>query len=552
MQDNTAKQIQKVDVLVVGAGFGGMYALHKFREKGLRTVAIEAGAGVGGTWYWNRYPGARCDVMTIDYSYSFSDEIQQEWTWSERFCAQGEILSYANFVAEKLDLLRDIRFGTRANVVEFDDATQRWRIETEQGDIYDAKFCILSTGPLSVPKGVAIPGADSFEGELYLSARWPHHDVELDGKRIGVIGTGSSGVQIVSVVAHQASHLHVFQRTPSFSLPMRNQKLDPDYVAQVKKHYNAMRAVTRMTFSGGTRPASSRPLFSVTVEERNAMLEEAWQTAGHNLLGIFSDLLLNKDANDVVADFVRKKIGETVKDPQTAEKLMPRGEPIFARRPCLDTNYYEVFNQDNVTLVDCLTTPIERITPKGVIVDGKEIELDVIIAATGFDALTGALLSIDIKGRAGASLREKWSEGARSYLGMTIQGFPNLFTTASVNGPSALANFILLNEQNVNWISDLVDHMTAQGHDTVEATEAAEDRWMERIAQLASKSLMPKANTWYTGTNIPGKPRSFPMYAGGLGKYTEDCQNVANNGYEGLIFGSQSATPATHKARETA
>ncbi|EAQ02025.1 steroid monooxygenase [Pseudooceanicola batsensis HTCC2597] len=527
-----------------------MYALHKMRERGLKTQAIEAGGGVGGTWYWNRYPGARCDVMTIDYSYSFSNEIQQEWTWTERFCSQSEILEYANYVARKLDLFRDIKFDTRASSVEYDDAKRRWRIETEQGDVYDAKYCILSTGPLSVPKGVDIPGADDFQGELYLSARWPHEKVELDGKRIGVIGTGSSGVQIVSVVAHQASHLHVFQRTPSFSLPMRNAKMDPEYVAQIKKHYPAMREVTRMTFSGGTRPASSRPLFSVPVDERNAMLEEAWKTAGHNLLGIFSDLLLYKEANDVVADFVRGKIGEIVKDPDVAEKLKPKSEPIFARRPCLDTNYYEVFNKDNVTLVDCLSTPIERITPRGVIVAGEEIELDVIIAATGFDALTGALLSIDIKGKQGASLKEKWAEGARSYLGMAIQGFPNLFTTAAVNGPSALANFILLNEQNVNWINDLLDYMDANGFDTVEATEEAENKWLDRIALLASRSLMPKANTWYTGTNIPGKPRTFPMYAGGLGRYTEDCQLVAQNGYEGFDFYSEASPEAEAELAE--
>jgi cation diffusion facilitator CzcD-associated flavoprotein CzcO len=513
-----------------------MYALHKLRAMGLAVRGIEAGKGVGGTWYWNRYPGARCDVLSIDYSYSFDHEIQQEWTWSERFAAQPEILAYADWVADKLDLKRDIAFETRASCVIYDDARKLWRIETETGDTYEATFCIMATGPLSVPKGIDIPGAASFAGETYLTARWPHHEVDFAGKRVGLIGTGSSGIQVTPVVAERAGHLHVFQRTPSFTLPQRNAPLSADYVAQVKAHYPAMREITRMTYSGGTRPSSSRPLFSMPREELIELMEDCWQRSGHNLLGVVSDALVNQDANDVIADFVRAKIDLVVADPAIAEKLKPRGYPIFARRPCLDTGYYEAFNRANVTLEDCLDDPIEEITPRGIRTRSREIELDMIIAATGFDALTGALLAIDVRGREGRSLREKWAEGARSYLGMMVEGFPNMFTIAGANGPSALANYILLNEQNVDWLCDCIRHMHENGLKAVEATREAEDGWVEHIAQLASRSLMPKANTWYTGTNIAGKPRSFPIYTAGLGRYREECSAAAARGYEGLAF----------------
>lgn len=528
--------VRVLDALVVGAGFGGMCALYHLREMGLSVHAIEAGDGVGGTWYWNRYPGARCDVLSIDYSYSFSNEIQQEWTWTERFAPQPEILAYANFVANRLDLLRDIQFETRASTIRYDDARKLWRIETYAGDIFEATYCIMATGPLSIPKGIDIQGAASFMGETYLSSRWPQHEVGLKGKRIGLIGTGSSGIQITPVVAEQAEHLFVFQRTPSFSLPMRNHKIDPDFMAQIKAHYPDIRAMTRMSFTGGSRPVISRPFFSVSVKERTALMEHAWEEGAFNLLSMFSDTLINQEANDIMADFVRGKIDLIVKDPALAEKLKPYGYPVFSRRPCLDTNYYESFNRDNVTLVDCIETPIEEITPAGIRTSATEIELDMIIAATGFDALTGALLAIDITGRGGRSLREKWADGPRNYLGMMIEGFPNLFTLASANGPSALANFVILNEQNVDWLCNCIKHMKKQGYSEVEATREAEDRWVDHVAQLASRSLIPKANTWYTGTNIAGKPRTFPIYVAGLGRYTDTCNDVVARNYEGVSF----------------
>lgn len=525
----------RIDALVVGAGFGGLYALFRLRGMGLRALAIEAGGGVGGTWYWNRYPGARCDVLSIDYCYSLP-EIQQAWTWTERFAPQPQILAYANFVADTLDLKRDIRFDTRASTICYDDAQKVWRIETEAGETFEATYVVMATGPLSVPKGIDIPGAGSFRGETYLSARWPHHEVDLAGKRVGLIGTGSSGIQITPVVAEVAEHLHVFQRTPSFSMPMRNRPLDPGFMAQIKAHYPQIREVARMSYTGGSRPVTTRPFFSVPAADRERLMEQAWEEGSYALLSMFSDTLVSEEANAIMADFVRGKIDAVVDDPAIATKLKPYGYPVFSRRPCLDTRYYESFNRANVTLQDCLEDPIEEITPRGIRTRTREIELDAIIAATGFDALTGALLAIDIVGEHGRSLREKWVDGPRNYLGMVMAGFPNLFTIAAANGPSALANFVVLNEQNVNWICDCIREMRAKGLVSVQATAAAEDGWVTHVAQLASRSLIPKANTWYTGTNIAGKPRTFPIYVAGLGKYTELCADVATRDYEGLAF----------------
>ncbi|MEO5641136.1 MAG: NAD(P)/FAD-dependent oxidoreductase [Sphingomicrobium sp.] len=526
----------RLDAFVIGAGFGGMYALHRLRAMGLKVSAIEAGEDVGGTWYWNRYPGARCDVMSIDYCYSFSNEIQQEWVWSEQFAPQPEILAYANFVATKLNLRKDIRFDTRASSLVYDDRRKLWVIKTEGGDTYETTYCIMATGPLSVPKGLDIAGAEKFKGEVYLAARWPHTPVDLSGKRVGVIGTGSTGIQIVPVVAEQVGQLFVFQRTPSFTLPMRNKKISPDYMAQVKANYPALRAIAKNTPTGGVRPASTRPFFSVPSAEQQTLMADAYAKGALEFLGLFSDLLTNQKANDAVADFVRSKIGDIVTDPDTAERLKPRGYPIFARRPCLDTNYYEAFNRPNVTLVDCLVDPIVEISEKGIRTRSKEIELDMIIAATGYDALTGAMLAIDVRGRGGRSLKDKWSHGAKSYLGLAMEGFPNLFMVAGANGPSALANFVILNEQNVEWICECIDYMRHNAIATIEATAEAEDGWMAHVDKLASQSLMPKANTWYTGTNIEGKPRAFGIFIGGFNKYRDVCASAATNGYDGFTL----------------
>ena len=536
VNNSHAKAPRRLDTLIIGAGFGGMYALHRTRNMGLDTHLIEAGDDVGGTWYWNRYPGARCDVMCIDYSYSFSDDIQQEWAWSEQFAAQPEILAYARFVADKLDLKRDISFNTRATSVRYDDERTLWRVQTDCGDVFEAKYCLMATGPLSVPKQLDLPGTSTFKGAIYLSGKWPHHDVDLKGKRVAVIGTGSSGIQIVPVVAEQAEHLYVYQRTPSFTLPMRNRKLEEDYVAHIKAHYPGLRKAARHSMTGGIRPITHRPLFSVTPAEREKLMEEAWQRGGSHFLGLFSDLLTNSEANEVVAEFVRGKIAEVVNDPDTARRLTPRGYPIFARRPCLDTGYYETYNRENVTLKDCLEHPIIEITENGIRTADGVVEVDVIIAAIGYDALTGAMLSIDIEGKEGRSLKDKWADGGRSHVGLMIEGFPNLFLISGPNGPSALANFILLAEQNVDWICDCIRHLDANGLRSIEADAGAENWWMNKVTTLGSMTLYPTANTWYTGANVPGKPRTFPVYVGGLGRYREICDDAAAQGYSGFTL----------------
>lgn len=520
---SSAETIVRLDALVVGAGWGGMYAVHKLRGMGLAMHAIEAGGDVGGTWYWNRYPGARCDVMSIDYSYSFSEEIMQEWTWSEMFATQPEILAYANFVADKLALRKSYSFNTRAVQIRFDDDRQIWSVRTDTGIIYEVDYLVMATGPLSQPKLLDIPGTEIFQGDIYQAQKWPHKPVDLAGKRVGLIGVGSTGIQITPVVAEQAAHLTVFQRTPSFTLPARTHALSDDYVTQIKAHYPQLREMARNSLTGGIRAMSSRPLFSVTPEERSRLMDDAWEVGGLAFLGVFADLLFNQQANDIVADYVRDKISTVVEDADTAEKLKPRGYPIFARRPCLDSGYYEAFNRDNVSLVDCLTDPIQAITPTGIRTTETHVDLDVIIAATGYDALTGAMLAIDITGRGGVSLNDHWAAGARSYLGLMMPGFPNLFVVAGANGPSALANFFLLNEQNVDWLCDCIDHLRANDLATMEPTETGEAEYMETLNALSGRSLYPQANTWYTGSNIVGKPRGVPFYLGGLQRYREVC-----------------------------
>ncbi|HWK66899.1 MAG TPA: NAD(P)/FAD-dependent oxidoreductase [Rhizobiaceae bacterium] len=527
---------RRVDVIVVGAGFGGMYATYKFREMGKSVVGIEAGGDVGGVWYWNRYPGARCDLMSVDYSYGFSEEIEQEWTWSEQFAAQPEILAYANFVADKLDLRRSYLFNTRVTSAVWKEDSKVWRATTDRGETLEAPYCVMATGPLSVPKDPDIPGIDRFKGQLLRAQKWPHETVSFAGKRVGIIGTGSTGIQIIQTVGRQAGELFVFQRTPSFTLPMRNHLLEPDYIAEMKRHYRAMRELMRNNPTGGTRPATSRPYFSLPPSQRRQAMEQAWINGGHTFLGSFADLLSNQEANDQVADFVREKIGEIVKDPKTAEALKPRGYPIFARRPCLDTDYYETYNLPNVHLVDTKAHPIIEITEKGVRTERGETELDMLIFATGYDALTGALLAFEVVGRDGRTLKEKWQSGARSYLGIMMEGFPNLFAPSGPNGPAALANLITIAEHDVDWIADLISDMEANGLRTVEPTEEAEEGWMKLVVALAEKSLIRKANTWWVGANVKGKPQGLTMFIGGFHKYREHCAAAAQDRRKNFVF----------------
>ena len=532
ISQNSSTAARRLDVVIVGAGFGGMYAVHKFNAMGLKIQGYEAGSDVGGVWYWNRYPGARVDLPSIDYSFGFSQEVEQEWTWSEQFAAQPELLRYINFVADRLDLRRHIQFNTRVTSAEWDDARQVWVVKTDRGDVVEATYCIMATGPLSIPKDPEIPGIERFKGELLRAGRWPHQPVSYAGKRVGVIGTGSTGIQIVQEVGPQAGELFVFQRTPSFTMPMRNVPLEPDYVAEVKRNYAGLRESARNSPAGGIRPASTRAFFSVTPAQRLSLMEDAWRQGGLAMLGTFSDLLVNEEANEHVAEFVRGKIGEMVKDPVTAEKLKPRGYPIFARRPCLDSSYYETFNLPTVHLMDCNEDPIVEITDKGVRTRSGEVELDMLIFATGYDGLTGAMLAVDVQGRDGLRVSQKWSEGARSYLGIMMAGFPNLFMTTGPNGPAALANIIRISENDVDWIADAMRHMSATGQTAMEPTTEAEDGWMKTVAALSQRSLLNKAKTWYLGANVKDKPQGLSMFTGGFPKYREYCTLATQGNYQ--------------------
>ncbi len=544
----SSAQAKRVDILVVGGGFGGMYAVYKFREMGLSLQAFEAGGGLGGVWYWNRYPGARVDLPSIDYSFSFSKEVEQEWTWSEQFASQPELLRYINFVAERLDLNKHFQFNTRVTRATWDERRALWSLTTDKGEVFEAPYCVMATGPLSIPKDPEIPGISRFKGELYRAARWPHEEVSYAGKRVGVIGTGSTGIQIVQEIGPKSGELFVFQRTPSFTMPMRNQTLEPDYVAEVKRNYAGLREAARNSAVGGLRPQSTRAFFSVTPSQRQALLEDAWKQGGLAMLGTFSDLLLNAEANEHVAEFVRSKIGEVVKDPVVAEKLKPKGYPIFARRPCLDTSYYETYNLPGVHLVDCLEDPILEITENGVRTRSGEIALDMLIFATGYDGLTGALLSFDVVGRNGLTVNEKWKEGARSHLGLMMEGFPNLFMTTGPNGPAALANIIAISEHDVNWIADLITHMDRNGLATVEPTEKAESDWMALVAMLAQRTLVSKAKTWYVGANVKDKPQGLTLFTGGFHKYREFAAAATQDGYKPFAFGPRGAAQTQRQA----
>lgn len=527
---------RKLDAVLVGAGFGGMYMAYKLREMGLNFIGIEAADDVGGVWYWNRYPGARCDLMCVDYSYGFSKEIEQEWTWSEQFAAQPEILAYANFVADRLNLRPLFKFETRVVSAKWDEGRQLWVVVTDRREVFEAKYCIMATGPLSKPKEPEFGPLSNFKGELYRSATWPKEKVSFEGKRVGLIGTGSTGIQIVPEVAKEAKELYVFQRTPSFTMPMRNTKLDEEFTEEIKRHYPQIRSVAYNSPLGGVRPTSTRPYFSIPARQRQSLMEDAWKQGGLAFLGTFSDLLINEEANEEVADFVRGKIRQVVHDPKTAEKLVPRGYPIFARRPCLDTHYYEAFNQTNVHLIDCIGNEIERLSDNAVHTQNETVELDALIVATGFDGMTGALLSFEVTGRGGVALSDKWAKGSSSYLGMMMHGFPNMFLTAGPNGPAVLANLISLNEQNVDWICALMDHISQSGHQCCEVTQEAEDQWMDEVRSLAELTLVSKAKTWYTGANIDGKPKGLTVYAGGFKRFRDSCDMVADHGYKQLVL----------------
>ena len=529
-----APRENEYDVIVVGAGFAGLYLLYRLRKLGFRALALEAASGVGGTWWWNRYPGARCDVESMQYSFSFSEELQQEWRWSEKFSAQPEILAYAEHVADRFDLRRDIRFGTTVTAAHFDEAARRWRLETDGGERYQAQFCVMATGCLSTARVPDFKGAESFRGPAYHTGYWPHEGVDFTGQRVGLIGTGSSAIQAIPVIAEQARHLTVFQRTPNYSIPTRNGPMTPEYERSWKEVYAERRAEARQTKTGVLAGLNDVSAMSVSAEERRRVYRQRWADGGTYFMAAFNDLATNQESNDSAAEFVRQQIRSIVKDPAVAELLAPKDYPIGTKRICVDSHYFETFNRDNVRLVDVRATPIDEITAVGLVAGGRAYEFDSLVFATGFDAMTGTLAKIDIRGRGRRRLVEKWAAGPRTYLGLMTEGFPNLFTITGPGSPSVLSNMMVSIEQHVDWVSDGLDWLRARGLETMEPSLEAEDAWVRHNDEVAHKTLYPKAASWYMGANIPGKPRIFLPYIGGVSAYRERCEAIARNGYEGF------------------
>jgi cation diffusion facilitator CzcD-associated flavoprotein CzcO len=527
------------DAVVVGAGFSGLYALYRLRDVlGLSVRLYETGDGVGGTWYWNRYPGARCDSESFYYSYSFSDELQQEWNWSTKYPEQPEILSYLDHVADRFDLRRDIQLETRVESATFLEDQDLWEVRTSRRDVVTCQFLVTAVGCLSAANVPSIPGLESFEGDWYHTGAWPHTPVDFSGKRVGVIGTGSTGIQAIPVIAQSASSLTVFQRTPNYTVPARNFALSDEYLGDIKAHYGEIREKIKWSWAGFPYDPSPVGALAVSDEEREATYERLWHEEGgfKFIYGSYNDLIFNKASNDTASDFIRRKIREIVKDPSVAEKLTPRDYPYGTKRPPIDTDYYETYNRSNVSLVDIRATPIERITPAGIATTEREYPLDIIVFATGFDAMTGSLLKMDIRGTGGLSLRSKWEGGPVTLMGLQVAGFPNMFTITGPGSPSVLANMPTAIEQHVDWISDCIAYLRAEGLRRVEASADAEEQWVEHVRQVAELTLFPLANSWYLGANIPGKKRVFMPYVGGLMNYRQRCDDVAAKGYEGFVL----------------
>jgi cyclohexanone monooxygenase len=544
MNETNFNGVEALDVVVVGAGFAGLAALRRLRDDlGYSVRLIEAAGGPGGVWYWNRYPGARCDVESLQYSYGFSDDLAQEWSWTERFATQPEILAYVDHVVARFDLAKDIRFKSRVTAAVFDEAAASWRVTTDTGERYDARFIVMATGPLSTPFTPDFPGQQSFQGEIYHTGRWPHRPVTFSGKRVAVIGTGSSGVQAAPVIAEEAAQLYVMQRTPGHSVPAKNRSLRPGEQEAVKARYAELRAAWNAT-PGATAWRSlptdevvvtgDKSALQVDADERRATFEAAWNYGGTCFHRAFSDLLTNEAASTLANAFLHEKIASIVKDPKTAELLKPR-QYYGTKRLILDTGYYEMFNRPNVALVDVRSDPIERITPTGVKTRDHEYDVDMIVLATGYDALTGSLTRIDIRGRGGASLSDAWKHGPVSYLGLMVAGFPNLFIVAGPQSPSVLANVIAANEHQVGWIADCIRDLDARGLRTIEAVGQAQADWVQHIHEVGAASIYTKGDSWYVGANIDGKPKVFLPYIG-FPRYAARCAEVVERGYEGFML----------------
>ena len=532
-------QTRTLDALVIGAGFSGLYQLFCLRDRlGLSVRVLEAGAGVGGTWYWNRYPGARCDSESHSYCYTFSEELWREWEWSEKYPGPPEIMRYLNHVADKFDLKRDISFDTRVASAHYDEAANRWRVTTEAGEVFVAQFLITAVGCLSTANVPNIPGLDQFKGKWYHTGHWPHEGVDFTGKRVGQLGTGSTGIQAAPVIAETAAHLTVFQRTANYSVPARNGPLSLEFKRWIRDSMDEIRTTMQAAVNGHPFLISETLALEVSPEERQARYEKGWEIGGLRFRAIFRDLVTNNEANATAVAFLKDKIRKIVKDPATAEKLADIDHPYAAKRPPIDTDYFETFNRDNVDLIDIRADPIERITPQGIKTkSGAEYPLDIIVFATGFDGMTGSLLRMDIRGRGGLPLTTAWAAGPRNYLGLQVAGFPNLFTVTGPGSPSVLCNMPVAIEQHVEWITDCIAHLRSHGLKTIEPRNEAVDAWVAEVNAAAEATLLPLAkHSWYLGANVPGKPRVFMPYAGGMAHYRKICADVAAKNYEGFVL----------------
>jgi len=528
---------RQVDVLIVGAGFAGLYMLHRARRAGLTAVVLEAAAGIGGTWYHNRYPGARCDIESLDYSYSFDEDLQQEWHWSERYASQPEILRYINHVADRFNLRPDIILNTRVSAAEFVESDSEWRLTTASGDIFTGQFCVMACGVLSAAQVPLLPGLDAFQGEWYHTGAWPHDDVDFTGKRVGVIGTGSSGTQLIPIVAEQARELIVFQRTANFCMPAQNVPLDPAVERAWKAHYPERRAFARSSSFGHNQLSNPLNGRDATPEKRQEEFERRWQLGGLYMMRAFKDILTDAAVNEDAIQFVHSKIDEIVDDPETAELLKPKDLYIGTKRLCSGTGYYETYNRDNVRLVDVKSYPLREVTATGLRTDVADYDLDVIVFATGFDAMTGSILRIDPRGRDGHALHEHWANGPRTYLGVMTSGFPNLFLIAGAGSPSVFSNMVNSIEQHIDWVASAIEDVRRDGIRTIEAMPDAEERWVTHVNELAEQTLYRHArNTWFYGANTPGKPVVFMPYLGGVGNYAATIEGVADAGYRGFLL----------------
>lgn len=533
---SSPKQASDYDVAVIGAGFAGLYALYKLRSLGFSVIGIEKGEDVGGVWYWNRYPGARCDCESYYYSYSFSPELQRDWRWSLRYSEQPEILNYLEHVADRFDLRQNIRFSTRLESAHFDDGKKSWRLTFDRGDPVSVRFLVSAMGCLSEIKTPDVPGIDRFTGEMLHTAAWPHEGADLRGKRVGIIGTGASGVQVISRIAPDVEHLYVFQRTANWVIPVWNTRMDDEFHNWVQENYEEIRARCFTSAGGVPFPPAEHAAAELPAETRREVLNKFWAHGGIRFFSAFADTFTVAETNELVCEFVRSYIRKTVRDPATAEALIPTDHPIGTKRPPMDDEYYPTFNRPNVTLIDLRSNPIEGFDGNTVITRSGRHEIDTLILATGFDALTGALLAVDVRGRNGVKLKDVWSDGARSYLGLAVAGFPNLFTVTGPLSPSVLANMPSAIEQHVNWIADCLCSMRERGVASIEAGEEPQQAWTQHVAEVADATLYRHSRSWYFGSNVPGKPRQFGVYIGGFGNYSDKCRSVATAGYDGFVL----------------